>query len=135
MNLLNIMLAATALTGVSTAVATSPAMAASAAGRPNIIVVIVDDMGFSDIGAFGSEIRTPNLDALATKGVRFNNFHTTPVCSPTRAELLTGVDHHQTGIGTFPELIQDNQAGKPGYEGYLHTRVVTIAERLRDAGY
>ncbi|ARS26582.1 arylsulfatase [Sphingomonas sp. KC8] len=134
-NLLNIMLAATALTGVSTAVATSPAMAAPAAGRPNIIVVIVDDMGFSDIGAFGSEIRTPNLDALATGGVRFNNFHTTPVCSPTRAELLTGVDHHQTGIGTFPELLQDNQAGKPGYEGYLNNRVVTIAERLRDAGY
>lgn len=135
MNLLKIMLAATALTSVSGVLAATPARAPQTTSRPNIIIVMVDDLGFSDIGAFGSEIRTPNLDALATKGVRFNNFHTTPVCSPTRAELLTGVDHHQTGIGNFPELIQDNQAGKPGYEGYLNERVVTIAERLREAGY
>ncbi|SNT00099.1 arylsulfatase [Sphingomonas laterariae] len=137
MNLFKTMLAATALAGMASPMAIAPAQAAPAAqaGRPNIIVVIVDDMGFSDLGAFGSEIRTPNLDALATKGVRFSNFHATPVCAPTRAELLTGVDHHQTGIGNFPELIQDNQAGRPGYEGYLNNRVVTIAERLRDAGY
>jgi arylsulfatase len=129
MKMLHVMLAATALTGLS-------ATAASAAEqRPNVIVILVDDMGFSDIGAFGGEIRTPNLDALANKGLKFNNFHTTPVCAPTRAELLTGVDHHQTGIGNFPELRQDNQIDKPGYEGYLNDRVVTLAERLRDAGY
>lgn len=109
---------------------------APAGSRPNIIVVLVDDMGFSDVGAFGSqEIRTPNLDALATEGARFANFHATPVCAPTRAELLTGVDHHLTGIGNFPELIQDNQKGHPGYEGYLVDRVATIAERLRAGGY
>lgn len=107
----------------------------AAQGRPNIIVILVDDMGFSDLGAFGGEIRTPNLDALADKGVKFTNFHVTPVCAPTRAELLTGVDHHQTGLGNFPELRQDNQIDKPGYEGYLNDRVATIAERLKDAGY
>lgn len=130
MKLMHIMLAATALAGFSAARA-EPAKPT----RPNIIVVLVDDMGFSDLGAFGGEIKTPNLDTLANKGVKLNNFHTTPVCAPTRAEFLTGVDHHQTGIGNFPELRQDNQIGRPGYEGYLNDRVVTIAERLRDAGY
>ncbi len=120
--------AATILAGLVSA----PAIAAQ---RPNILVVMVDDMGFSDIGAFGGEIRTPHLDALANGGLRLTNFHTTPVCAPTRAELLTGVDHHQTGIGNFPELIQDNQKGQPGYEGYLTERVATIAERLHSAGY
>lgn len=103
--------------------------------RPNIIVILADDMGFSDLGAFGGEIRTPNLDALARDGTRFANFHATPVCAPTRAELLTGVDHHQTGIGNFPELLQYNQKGHTGYEGFLTDRVATIAERLRAAGY
>lgn len=107
----------------------------TAPARPNILLVMVDDMGFSDLGAFGSEIRTPNLDALAQAGLRLTNFHTPPVCAPTRAELLTGVDHHQTGIGNFPELRQDNQKDKPGYEGYLTDKVATIAERLQSAGY
>ncbi len=120
----------------ATAMTAAPLASASAAeSRPNIIVILVDDMGFSDLGAFGGEIRTPNLDALANKGVKFTNFHATPVCAPTRAELLTGVDHHQTGIGNFPELRQDNQIDKPGYEGYLNDRVVTIAERMKDGGY
>lgn len=130
MKMLRFMLSATALTALA------PAHAEKTSDtRPNIIVVMVDDMGFSDLGAFGGEIRTPNLDTLANKGVKFNNFHTTPVCAPTRAEFLTGVDHHQTGLGNFPELRQDNQIDRPGYEGYLNDRVVTIAERLRDAGY
>ena len=129
MNRLQMLLAATAMT------AASAASASAQESRPNIIVILVDDMGFSDLGAFGGEIRTPNLDALANKGVKFTNFHATPVCAPTRAELLTGVDHHQTGLGNFPELRQDNQIDKPGYEGYLNDRVATIAERLKDAGY
>ncbi len=116
------------LTGVVIAADPTPA-------RPNILLVMVDDMGFSDLGTFGSEIRTPHLDALAQAGLRLTNFHTTPVCAPTRAELLTGVDHHQTGIGNFPELRQDNQKDAPGYEGYLTDKVVTIAERLKAAGY
>lgn len=113
------------------AAASSP----TASARPNILLVMVDDMGFSDLGAFGSEIRTPNLDHLAQAGLRLTNFHTTPVCAPTRAELLTGVDHHQTGIGNFPELRQDNQKDAPGYEGYLTDEVATLAERLEAAGY
>jgi len=119
----------------------APAPGASAAApptadaRPNILLILVDDMGFSDLGAFGGEIRTPHLDALAQAGLRFTNFHTTPVCSPTRAELLTGVDHHETGIGNFQELRQDNQKDAPGYEGYLTEKVATLAERLKTAGY
>lgn len=124
------------ITSFSTTALSSPAMATTAGdGRPNVVMIVVDDMGFSDLGAFGSEIQTPNLDKLANNGVKLSNFHTTPVCAPTRAELMTGVDHHQTGIGNFPEFRQDNQIGKPGYEGYLNDRVATIAERLQDAGY
>lgn len=108
---------------------------AAPSDRPNILIVLVDDLGFSDLGAFGGEIRTPHLDALATSGLRFTSFHTTPVCSPTRAELMTGVDHHLTGIGNFPELRQENQKDAPGYEGYLTAGVATIAERLAAAGY
>ncbi|MFO0689642.1 MAG: arylsulfatase [Myxococcota bacterium] len=108
---------------------------AKTAARPNILIVLVDDMGFSDLGAFGGEIRTPNLDALAKQGLRFSQFHAAPVCAPTRAELMTGVDHHRTGIGNFPELRQDNQKDAPGYEGYLTNEVATIAERLSAAGY
>lgn len=116
--------------------AAEPAPAAPpATARPNILLVLVDDMGFSDLGAFGSEIETPNLDALAHSGLRFTQFHATPVCAPTRAELMTGVDHHRTGIGNFPELRQDNQKNAPGYEGYLIEGVATIAERLKEAGY
>ena len=126
------MLAAAALAGTALV---PVAMAKPSSARPNIVVILVDDMGYSDLGAFGGEIRTPNLDKLANDGVKLTNFHATPVCSPTRAELLTGVDHHQTGIGNFPELMQPNQKGHPGYEGYLNDRVVTIAEVLKDAGY
>ena len=130
-----IALCATALVSISGSGAVARTVPPPAHRPPNIVVILVDDLGFSDLGAFGGEIRTPNLDAIAKRGVRFSNFHVTPVCSPTRAELLTGVDHHQTGIGNFPELLQDNQVGKPGYEGFLTNRVATIAERLHDAGY
>lgn len=137
MKALRTLLSATAMTVSLTSVCiASPAKVnGNIDTRPNIVVIIVDDMGFSDLGAFGSEIRTPNLDKLANAGVKLNNFHTTPVCAPTRAELMTGIDHHQTGIGHFPEFRQDNQIGKPGYEGYLNGNVATIAERLQDAGY
>lgn len=103
--------------------------------RPNLLLIVVDDMGFSDLGAFGSEIPTPNLDALAFAGVRFTNFVTYSVCSPTRASLLTGVDPHVAGLGNMAEDLSPNQRGQPGYEGYLNERVVTIASLLRDAGY
>lgn len=103
--------------------------------RPNILMIVGDDFGYADIGAFGGEISTPNLDALAKDGKILTNYHTVPVCSPARVELLTGVDHHIGGIGSMYELIAQNQIGKPGYETWINNRVVTVAELLKDAGY
>ena len=100
--------------------------------RPNIIVILVDDMGWSDIGSYGGEIPTPNLDALAARGVRFTQFYSTPRCSPTRASLLTGLYPHQAGMGHLDTVIRD---GSSGTTGRLNERSVTIAEVLRDAGY
>ena len=103
--------------------------------RPNFLVIVADDLAYSDLGAFGGEIDTPNLDALATAGARFTAFNTSPTCSPTRSMLITGVDHHVVGIGNMAELMTEEQRGKPGYEGYLNDRAATIAERLRAGGY
>lgn len=103
--------------------------------RPNFLLIVADDLGFSDIGAFGSEISTPHLDALALRGLRLVDFHSAPACSPTRAMLMTGTDHHIAGIGTMAEAMSSIHEGKPGYEGYLNERVVTLTELLRDAGY
>ena len=105
--------------------------------RPNIVLIVADDVGFSDIGAFGSEIATPNLDALAHEGLQLTAFHAAPTCGPSRTMLLTGVDHHLAGAGTnaaglmrLPQL-----RGRPGYEGYLNDSVVSFVTLLRDAGY
>jgi len=103
--------------------------------RPNILLVMVDDMGWTDIGSYGGEIETPNLDALAKEGVLFTDFHASISCSPTRSMLLTGTDNHLAGMGNMGELLAPNQIGKPGYEGHLNDRVVTLAEVLRDNGY
>ncbi|OBJ49267.1 arylsulfatase [Mycobacterium sp. 1423905.2] len=103
--------------------------------RPNFLVIVADDLGFSDIGAFGGEIATPNLDRLAYAGIRLTDFHSAPACSPTRAMLLTGTDHHIAGIGTMLEVAVPGFQGAPGYEGYLNDRVVALPELLRDAGY
>ncbi|HET8612040.1 MAG TPA: arylsulfatase [Sphingomonas sp.] len=103
--------------------------------RPNFLLIVADDLGFSDLGAFGGEIATPHLDRLAMAGVRFTDFHSAPACSPTRAMLMTGTDPHIAGIGTMIEVAHPDFAGAPGYEGYLNDRVVTVAELLRDAGY
>ena len=108
---------------------------ASVERRPNILLIVADDMGFTDLGAFGGENETPNLDALALGGLRLTNFHAMPTCSPTRAALLTGVDPHLAGLGNMAEEMAPNQEGQPGYEGYLNDGVVTIATLLRDAGY
>jgi arylsulfatase A-like enzyme len=113
-----------------------PRMTASRRGkRPNFLLILADDLGFSDIGAFGGEIATPNLDALALRGLRLTDFHSAPACSPTRSMLLTGTDHHIAGIGTMAESLGPAHQGKPGYEGHLNDRVVTVAELLREAGY
>jgi arylsulfatase len=103
--------------------------------RPNILLIVVDDMGYSDITAFGGEVRTPTLDSLAKSGISFTDFHTSVACSPTRSMLLSGTDNHLAGMGTQAEVTFPNQVGKLGYEGYLNDRVVSIATLLQDAGY
>ena len=107
----------------------------SDARRPNILLIVADDLGFSDLGAFGGEIDTPHLDHLAQAGVRFTDFHTASACSPTRAMLLTGTDHHVAGLGTMAEALTPELVGKAGYEGYLNERVVSIAQLLQQEGY
>jgi arylsulfatase len=102
---------------------------------PNILLVMADDMGWTDIGAFGSEISTPNLDQLAKQGLTFTDFHVSVACSPTRSMLLSGNDNHVAGLGNMGELLTANQKGKPGYEGHLNDRVITLAEVLREGGY
>ncbi len=103
--------------------------------RPNILLIVADDLGWSDIGSFGGEIATPNLDKLASSGLRLTNFHVAPTCSPTRSMLLTGTDSHLAGLGNMQEETGPNQRGKQGYEGYLNNRVVTAATLLKDSGY
>jgi arylsulfatase A-like enzyme len=103
--------------------------------QPNIVIFLADDWGFSDVGAFGSEIATPHIDALAHAGMRFSNFHVAGSCSPTRAMLQTGVMNHRNGLGNMPETIPDAHRGKPGYDTVMNLRVVTIAQLMKAAGY
>jgi arylsulfatase A-like enzyme len=98
--------------------------------KPNLVIIMADDMGFSDIGCYGGEIATPNLDRLAAGGLRFTQFYNTARCCPTRASLLTGLYPHQAGVGHMVE-----NKGFPGYQGFLNDRCVTIAEVLKPAGY
>ncbi|MEO5997127.1 MAG: arylsulfatase [Chitinophagaceae bacterium] len=107
---------------------TSSALAQKA--KPNIIIILADDMGYSDIGCFGSEIQTPNLDAMAKGGLRMTQFYNASRCCPTRASLLTGLYQHQAGVGDMV-----NTRTQPAYQGYLNHHCVTIAEALRDGGY
>ena len=102
---------------------------------PNIVILVADDWGFSDLGAFGGEIATPNLDALAQRGVRFSNFHTAASCSPTRSMLLTGVESHRAGIGNLRESTPRAHMSSPAYQGSLSQRVVTVSSLLKDNGY
>ena len=126
------------IVGMAAALA-GPVLAAEAAPTaqrpPNIVLILGDDLGFSDLGCFGGEIQTPNLDSLAQDGVRFNQFYTHASCSPTRAMLLSGTDTHLNGLGNMDEWTAPNQAGKPGYEGYLNNRVATLPQLLKDSGY
>jgi arylsulfatase len=115
--------------------AVAPSVQAQQAKKPNIVIILGDDLGFADMGSFGSEIKTPNLDALANEGVRFANFYTHASCSPTRSILLSGVDTHLNGLGNMDEWTAPNQWGVDGYEGYLNNRVVTLPQLLKDAGY
>ncbi|MFM7141670.1 MAG: arylsulfatase [Alphaproteobacteria bacterium] len=103
--------------------------------RPNVLVVLVDDAAFTDFGAYGGEARTPTIDRLVARGARFASHHSSPLCSPSRAMLLTGVDNHRTGVATIEEVLPPDQQGKPGYSLHLEPGVRTIADRLKAAGY
>ncbi|NLQ18932.1 arylsulfatase [Marinomonas sp. M1K-6] len=139
---------------LSTSVAIQAEAVPSSSERPNILLIMADDLGYSDLSAFGSEINTPNIDGLATQGRILTNFHTAAVCSPTRASLMTGVDHHLAGIGNMGEvvglnIIQNKPTNAPwgksntydfdsipeGYRGHLSEKTAAMPELLSDAGY
>lgn len=106
--------------------------------KPNFIVVVADDLGFTDLSAFGGEIDTPNLKWLGENGYRFTDFHTASACSPTRSMLLSGTDNHIAGLGQMAEFARnypERFGGKAGYEGYLNFKVAALPEILQDAGY
>ena len=103
--------------------------------RPNILLIVADDLGYSDLGSYGGEISTPTLDRLAGEGVRFSGFHVLPTCSPTRAALMSGNDNHVAGMGVMAEFIYPAVANLPGYAGHLADQVATIPEILRGSGY
>ncbi len=102
---------------------------------PNILLIVADDLGYSDIGSFGGEIATPTLDKLAKEGLQLTNFHVLPSCSPTRSVLMSGMDNHQAGLGTMGELKTPEMEGHPGYAGYLNFEVAALPEVLKAGGY
>ncbi|MBW2421630.1 MAG: sulfatase-like hydrolase/transferase [Deltaproteobacteria bacterium] len=126
-SLLLLVLAASFLQGCTTD--------ATSSARPNVLLIIADDLGWGDIGALGSEIPTPHIDSLAADGVMLTNFHTASTCSPSRSMLLTGVDSHLAGLGNMITFMPPNQRGKPGYEGHLNRRVRTLGELFQAGGY
>lgn len=116
-------------------IALAPGHGAHAADKPNFLLIVADDMGFSDMGSFGGEVRTPNLDKLASVGVRYTNFYTAQTCSPTRSMLMSGTDNHLAGMGNMYERTAPNQMGQPGYEGFLNFAVAALPEILHANGY
>lgn len=111
------------------------AVASAQPSRPNIVFILADDLGFTDIAPYGSEINTPTLSALAARGVLFSNYHTAGSCAPSRAMLLTGVDSHRAGVPNIPEMLPPEQTQYSHYRGVLGRNVVTIATLLQDHGY
>tara|TARA_B110000208_G_scaffold145691_1_gene175753 strand:+ start:1393 stop:2916 length:1524 start_codon:yes stop_codon:yes gene_type:complete len=103
--------------------------------RPNVVVILVDDAGLTDFAPFGGEAQMPNIQTLADRGTKFSNYHTSPLCAPSRAMLLTGIDNHRTGIATIPEVLSKNQVDQPGYSMFFEPGVRTLADRLKAAGY
>lgn len=113
--------------------ATGPA--ANQDKRPNVVIILADDVALMDFGAYGGEARTPNIDALAARGALFTQYRASPLCAPSRAMLLTGMDAHLTGVATIPEVLPKEQRGQPGYRMALEPGVLTLADRLRAEGY
>lgn len=114
---------------------TAPA-AGETPSQPNLLLLVADDMGYTDVGAFGGEISTPNIDSLAEQSIKLTNFHVAPTCAPTRSMILSGTDNHTAGLGSmFGRNMLSGVDGVPGYELYLHERVATLPEILSDVGY
>ena len=109
----------------------SPPTPSRRPGAPNVVVIVLDDLGFGQLGCFGSDIATPNIDRLAAEGLRYNRFHVTAMCSPTRAALLTGRNHHAVGMG----FVTDLTTGFPGYNGRIPASAATLPRILRDDGW
>jgi len=114
---------------------TSEGLIEHPASRPNIVFILADDLGFTDIEPYGSEVSTPTISALAEQGIRFTNYHTAANCAPARAMLLTGVDNHLAGVPNIPEMLAPEQRAHPHYQGVLGDNVVTVATLLESAGY
>jgi arylsulfatase/uncharacterized sulfatase len=128
--------AGTALASLVVSILAGPvAVAQSTDAHPNIVLILVDDAALMDFGVFGGEARTPNIDALAARGAMFRRHYSSPLCSPSRAMLLTGMDNHMTGIATIPEVLPKEHVGRPGYTMHLEPGVLTLADRLKSAGY
>ena len=102
---------------------------------PNIVLILADDLALMDFGAYGGEAHTPNIDQLAHSGTMFTNYHTSPMCAPSRAMLLTGKNSHRTGVPNLPLFLPPEYQVLPGYEGVLNEDVVTVASRLKESGY
>lgn len=103
--------------------------------KPNVVIILFDDAALMDLGIYGGEAKTPNIDAIARRGTRFNRYSTSPLCSPSRAMLLTGLTNHQAGVATIKEVLPKEHVGKPGYGLHLEPNAATLPERLRLAGY
>jgi len=132
---LGLVAASLSLVGCSrTSVPSDESLPATSA-HPNILLIVADDMGYSDIGSFGGEISTPTLDALASEGLQLTGFHVLPKCSPSRSVLLSGMDNHRAGLGTMGERKTPEMDGVPGYEGYLNLGVAALPEVLQAGGY
>lgn len=114
---------------------TGAAQGQNASPPPNVVVILIDDAALMDLGVYGGEARTPNIDALAARGAMFTQYRTSPLCAPTRAMLLTGLDNHLTGVATIPEVLPKEHEGQPGYTMALEPGVLTLADRLGAAGY
>jgi arylsulfatase A-like enzyme len=112
-----------------------PSFIAAQPARPNFVVIMIDDAAWTDLGPYGGEAATPNIDALARRGMMFTRYHTSPLCSPSRAMLLTGLSNHQAGVATIPEVLPPQHKGQPGYRLHLEPGAVTVAQRLRAQGY
>lgn len=132
--LLRFTVATALIAGLSTQVWAAVA-AEHTSKRPNIVLILADDLGFTDSAPYGSEISTPALSELADNGIKFTNYHTAANCAPTRAMLLTGVDNHRAGVSNIPEMVPPEVRNHPHYQGTLGNNIVTVATLLQDAGY